>query len=49
MSLKTHPECVIERVIAMLAEKGIVAKHTYNEFEPRFDHLEVDLSTVKVG
>jgi hypothetical protein len=47
--LKTHPECVINRVIAMLAEKGIKAKHSYNEHTPKYDHLGIDLSTVKVG
>lgn len=47
--LATHPECVVERVIAMLKEKGVKAKHVYNEHTPRYDKLEIDMSTVKIG
>jgi hypothetical protein len=47
--LATHPECVVTRVIAMFAAKGIKAQHIFNEHTPRYDVLDIDLSTVRIG
>jgi hypothetical protein len=47
--LATHPECVVQRVIDMLAQKGIKAEHVYNELHPTYDALKIDMASVKIG
>lgn len=46
--LATHPECVVNRVIEMLASKNIKAKHVYNEMFPKYDILRLDLCKLKI-